>query len=229
MTQPGRRFDAVLFDMDGVLVDSEPWWNESRVEYAASLGREWTHEDQALCMGGNSREWAETMRERLGLGDVDAQAVQDAVVAGVVRRYRERPAPIIDDAPVHVRRIARERPVAIASSSHPAVIDAAVAALGLRETMGAIVSSDEVAQGKPAPDVYLLAASRLGVAAERCLVVEDSINGVRAGNAAGATVAIIPSHSVPAPPEAHEIADAVVGSLSELDPDALAEVLAPRG
>ena len=225
MTQPGRRFDAVLFDLDGVLVDSEPWWNESRVEYAAARGREWTAEDQALCMGANSGEWAETMRERLGL-DTDPQASQDAVVEGVVRRYRERPAPIIDDAPTHVRRIAGERLVAIASSSHPAVIDAAVAALGLRETMGAIVSSDEVSQGKPAPDVYRLAASRLGVAPERCLVVEDSINGVRAGKAAGATVVIIPSHSVPAPPEAHDIADAVVPSLSQLDPDALAEALA---
>jgi beta-phosphoglucomutase-like phosphatase (HAD superfamily) len=226
VTQPGRRFDAVLYDMDGVLVDSEPWWNESRVEYASSVGREWTPVDQALCMGGNSREWAEIMRERLGLDGVDSRSIQDAVVAGVVRRYQERPAPIIDDAPRHVRRIARERPVAIASSSHPAVIDAAVGALGLREVMGAIVSSDEVAQGKPAPDVYLMAASRLGVAPARCLVVEDSINGVRAGRAAGATVVIIPSHSVPAPPEAHDIADAVVPSLTALDPDALAEALA---
>jgi beta-phosphoglucomutase-like phosphatase (HAD superfamily) len=226
VTIPGRRFDAVLFDMDGVLVDSEPWWNESRVEFAASLGREWTHQDQAMCMGGNSPEWAGIMRNRLHLDDMDPQAIEDAVVQGVVRRYRERPAPIIDDAPAHVRRIARDRPVAIASSSHPAVIDAAVAALGLRETMGAIVSSDEVPLGKPSPDVYLLAAARLGVDATRCLVVEDSINGVRAGKAAGATVVLIPSHSVPAPPEAHGIADAIVPSLALLDPDALAQELA---
>jgi beta-phosphoglucomutase-like phosphatase (HAD superfamily) len=229
VTIPGRRFDAVLFDLDGVLVDSEPWWNESRVEFATGVGRAWTHEDQALCMGGNSPEWAGIMRDRLGLVDMDPRAIQDAVVAGVVRRYRDRPAPIIDDAPTHVRRIARDRPVAIASSSHPDVIAAAVAALGLRDTMGAIVSSDEVPLGKPSPDVYRLAASRLGVDAARCLVVEDSINGVRAGKAAGATVVLIPSHSVPPPPEANDIADAIVPSLSALDPDALARGLAaPR-
>jgi HAD superfamily hydrolase (TIGR01509 family) len=180
-------------------------------------------------MGGNSREWAEIMRDRLRLDGVDPAVIQAAVVEGVVRRYRERPAPIIDDAPTHVRRIARDRPVAIASSSHPAVIDAAVTALGLREVMGAIVSSDEVPRGKPAPDVYRLAATRLGVDPRRCLVVEDSINGVRAGKAAGATVVLVPSHSVPAPVEAHAIADAIVPSLAVLDPDALAASTAGRG
>ena len=222
MPIPGRRFDAVLFDLDGVLVDSEPWWNESRVAFAAAHGRTWTHEDQALCMGGNSREWATIMRDRLGLHELDVDAIQAAVVDGVVARDRERPAPILDDAPAEVRRIAVDHPVAIASSSHPAVIDAAVAALGLREVMGAIVSSDEVALGKPAPDVYRLAASRLGVDPTRCLVVEDSINGVRAGKAAGATVVLVPNLSVPAPPETHALADHVVPALAQLEPEALA-------
>jgi beta-phosphoglucomutase-like phosphatase (HAD superfamily) len=221
VTAPAPRFDAVLFDLDGVLVDSEPWWNESRVDFAAAHGLPWTPEDQALCMGGNSREWATIMRDRLGLFQLDVGVIEDAVVAGVVSRYRERPAPIIDDSPAHVRRIARDHPVAIASSSHPDVIEAAVGALGLRELMGAIVSSDEVASGKPAPDVYLLAAARLGVDASRTVVVEDSINGVRAGRAAGALVVLIPSHSVPAPAEAHAIADLVVASLADLDPNTL--------
>jgi beta-phosphoglucomutase-like phosphatase (HAD superfamily) len=220
VTLPAR-FDAVLFDMDGVLVDSEPWWNDVRVAFARDQGRAWTHEDQALCMGGNSREWAEVMRERLRLPELAVEAIQDAVVAGVVRCYSTRPSPVIGDAPAQVRRIARDWPVAIASSSHRDVIAAAVDALGLHEVMGAIVSSDEVAAGKPAPDVYLLAAERLGVDPVRCLVVEDSINGVRAGRAAGMTVVLVPNASVPPPPEAYGIADAVVPSLDALDPDRL--------
>jgi beta-phosphoglucomutase-like phosphatase (HAD superfamily) len=216
-----RRFEAVLFDMDGVLVDSEPWWNEVRVAFARAHGRPWTHEDQATCMGGNSREWAEIMQARLRLPELAVEDILDAVVAGVVGRYRDSPGPIIDDAPAHVRRIAATRPVAIASSSHPEIIAAAMDALGVRDVLGAIVSSDEVPLGKPEPDVYLLAASRLGVEAGRCLVVEDSLNGVRAGKAAGMTVVLVPNASVPPGGNAHELADVVVPSLAVLDPDAL--------
>jgi beta-phosphoglucomutase-like phosphatase (HAD superfamily) len=217
----GRSFDAVLFDMDGVLVDSEPWWNEVRIAYARARGRTWSHDDQAACMGGNSREWAGVMQQRLGLADEPVEAIQDAVVAGVVAMYRDNPALIIDDAPRHVRRIAERYPVAIASSSHRDVIAAAMAALGLGDVLGAIVSSDDVPAGKPRPDVYLRAASLLGVAPGRCLVVEDSVNGVMAGKAAGMTVALVPNASVPPGGNARELADVVVSSLAALDPDAL--------
>ncbi len=216
-----RRFDAVLFDMDGVLVDSGPWWYEVRAAFAASHGRPWTRDDEVLTMGGNSREWAEVMQRRLGLADVRVGAIQDAVVAGVVQRYRERPAPVIGDAPAEVRRIARHYGVAIASSSHRDVIAATIRALGLAGDLGAIVSSDEVPAGKPAPDVYLLAAERLGVVPTRCLVVEDSINGVRAAKAAGMTVALVPNASVPPSARADDVADHIVATLAELDPDAL--------
>ena len=221
MSAQPRRFDAVLFDLDGVLVNSEPWWNEARVEFALAHGRPWTPDDQALCMGGNSREWAAIMQSRLGLPDMTVDTIQDAVVAGVVERYHANPVPIIADAPAQVRRIARDRPAAIASSSHRDIIAAAVDALGLHEVLGAIVSSDEVSLGKPAPDVYLLAATRLGVAPGRCLVVEDSANGIRAGKAAGMTVVLVPNGSFPPADETVELADHVVRSLAELDPDAL--------
>jgi beta-phosphoglucomutase-like phosphatase (HAD superfamily) len=214
-------FDAVLFDLDGVLVHSEPWWNAARVEFAGVHDRAWTHDDEALCMGGNSREWAEVMQTRLRLPDMTVEAIQDAIVAGVVDRYQANPTPIIADAPAQVRRIARDRPVAIASSAHADIIAAAVDALGLHGVLGAIVSSDEVPYGKPAPDVYLLAATRLGVAPDRCLVVEDSVNGVRAGKAAGMTVVLVPNTSDPPTGEARELADHIVGSLADLDPDAL--------
>ena len=111
--------------------------------------------------------------------------------------------------------------MAIASSAHPRVIAAAVEALGIADVMGAIVSADEVARGKPAPDVYLAAAARIGADPRRCLVVEDSLNGVSAGRAAGMTVVLVPNATVPPTGNARELADHVLGSLAELDPDAL--------
>ena len=213
-----RPIDAVLFDLDGVLTDSEPWWNEVRTAFARSHGREWTDEDQGSVMGGNSAEWAATMRRRLRLDDVSEADIQRAIVDGVVECYRTLPSPVIPGAPDEVRRIAATRPVALASSSHPAVIAAAVDALGLHGVFGVVVSSDEVAEGKPAPDVYLRAASLLGVAGDRCLVLEDSLNGVRAGKAAGAFVVLVPNPSVPPAGDARELADRVVERLSLVDP-----------
>ena len=211
-------FDAVLFDLDGVLVDTEPWWDAVRLEFARGHGRPWGIEDQHAVMGGNSREWSETMRERLALDHLDAAAIEDAIVAGVVGMYRTTPVPVITGAPEAVRRIAASHPVAIASSAHRAVIEAAVEAMGLGGVLGAVVSSDDVPAGKPEPDVYLLAARRLGVAPERCLVVEDSANGVRAGKAAGMTVVLIPNASTPPPAEAVERADIVLDRIGDLDP-----------
>ena len=220
--EPGtRRVDAVLFDLDGVLTDSEPWWDGVRVEFAHAHDRAWSHEDQHAVMGANSREWAQIMRTRLRLEHLDADAVEQAIVDGVVERYRTLPSPVIAGAPAQVRRIAASRPVAIASSSHRRVIEAAVDSLGLHDVFGAVVSSDEVSRGKPAPDVYLLAAERLGVGADRCAVVEDSLNGVRSGKSAGAYVVLVPNPSVPPAGDARDRADLVLERLADLDPDRL--------
>ena len=217
MREP-RRFDAVLFDLDGVLVDSEPWWNEVRIAFAGAHGRTWTDDDHHAVMGANSRGWAITMRDRLQLDGMDLDAIQDAVVTGVVERYRTEPPPVIPGATAAVRRIAAQVPVAIASSAHPDVIAAAIDALGLRDVLGAIVSSDDVPHGKPAPDVYLAAAAQLGVEPARCLVVEDSVNGVRAGKAAGMFVVLVPNESVPPRPGTAALADLVIDRLADLDP-----------
>ncbi len=221
MPDPSRRFDAVLFDMDGVLVDSEPRWNDVRIAYATARGLSWTLEDQRACMGGNSRQWSETMKERLGLTAEPIERIEADVVAGVVDLFHRGGVEVISGAREAVRRIAAAWPVAIASSAHPDVISAAVDALGLHDVFGAITSADEVPHGKPEPDVYLLAARRLGIAPQRCLVVEDSANGVLAGKAAGAHVVLIPNPSVPPAEEAFDAADTVVPSLADLDPDML--------
>ena len=206
---------AVLFDLDGVLVDSEPWWHEVRVAWAAARGRAWREEDSRLCMGRNSREWSEVMRERLDVADAPL-AIEREIVAALVARYASEPVPLVADAPAAAAAIAARLPVAIASSAHPAVIRAAVEAAGLAASFSTIVSSDDVARGKPAPDVFLEAARRLGVAPPRCLVIEDSRNGVLAGRAAGMRVVLVPNASMPPGPGVIEMADIVLERLADL-------------
>ncbi|MFH0751567.1 MAG: HAD family phosphatase [Chloroflexota bacterium] len=207
--------EAVLFDLDGVLVDTEPWWHEVRVAWAGARGGSWSAADSHLCMGRNSREWSEIMRERLGVPDAPV-AIERAIVAALVERYARLPVPLVAGAPAAAAAIAARVPVAIASSAHPAVIRAAVSAAGLASVFATIVSSDDVARGKPAPDVYLEAARRLDVVPARCLVIEDSRNGVLAGRAAGMRVVLVPNASVPPGRGVAEIADAVLERLADL-------------
>jgi beta-phosphoglucomutase-like phosphatase (HAD superfamily) len=214
----GRRFDAVLFDMDGVLVDSEHHWNEVRIAFATAHGRPWGPDDQRAVMGGNTRQWAATVRARLRLEEVDPEHLAREVVDGVVARFECGDVSVITGAADAVRSVAAIVPVAISTSAHMDVVRAAVALLGLEGVFGAMASSDEVGHGKPEPDVYLLAASRLGVDPARCLVVEDSLNGLLAGKAAGATVVLVPNPSTPPEPDTEAHADMVLASLAALVP-----------
>jgi HAD superfamily hydrolase (TIGR01509 family) len=213
----GETVDAVVFDLDGVIVDSEIWWDEARRDFAAARGKAWTEDDRLAVMGANSRQWSRTMRRRLGIED-DERAIERAIVDAVVDRYHREGAPRIEGAAEAVRRIAARWPTAVASSAHREVIEAALEATGLAGVFRVVVSSDEVAHGKPEPDVYLEAARRLGVAPGRCLVIEDSYNGVRAARAAGMTVVLVPNETIPPPPGTPELAHAVVDRLAELDP-----------
>jgi HAD superfamily hydrolase (TIGR01509 family) len=222
----GTPASAVIFDLDGVLLDSEHWWDGVRAEFARAHGKRWTEAEREAVMGANSRQWAATIRERLGL-DMPAEDVERAIVDGMLARYASEPVPVIDGVTEAVRRIAARHPVAIASSSHPDVIAAALRATGLDDLFAVVVSSDEVERGKPAPDVYLAAARRLAVEPERTVVIEDSINGVRAGRAAGMRVILVPNASMPPAPGTAELANAVVERIADLDPDTLT-VLAER-
>ncbi len=213
---PGGPVAGVVFDLDGVLVDSEIWWDDVRKAWAADHGAQWTEDDRHAVMGANSRQWSRTMRDRLGL-DVAPAAIEAAIVERVVARYRDEGPPRIEGAVDAVERIAALVPVAVASSAHRAVIDAALDGLGLGDRFAVVVSSDEVERGKPEPDVYLEAARRLGIPPQRLAVVEDSLNGVRAAKAAGMRVVLVPNASIPPAPGAAEIADLVVNSLSHLD------------
>lgn len=206
---------AVIFDLDGVLVDSEIWWDEVRQAFAREQGRPWTVADREAVMGQNSRQWSATMRQRMML-DLDETAIERAIVDGVVRRYLAEGAPRIAGAVDTVRELARRFPLAVASSAHRDVIDAALDALDLADAFRVVVSSDEVEHGKPAPDVYLEAARRLGIEPSACLVVEDSRNGVLAARGAGMRVVLVPNASVPPAPGTAEHADLVLQQLSGL-------------
>jgi HAD superfamily hydrolase (TIGR01509 family) len=217
---------AVIFDLDGVIVDSEIWWDEVRQDYARRLGREWTLDDRHAVMGQNSRQWSRTIRDRLHL-DLAPEAIEEAIVEAMVERYARQGAPTIPGAVDAVRRTADQVPIALASSSHPRVIEAALAATGLTDSFRVVVSSDEVDHGKPEPDVFLAAAQRLGAAPADILVIEDSLNGLKAARAAGMATLLVPNQSIPPAPGAEAYADRVLDSLVGFDPAEVAASL-PR-
>jgi len=216
------RARAVILDLDGVLLDSEIWWREVREDMLAEVGRTWSDADQAAVMGRNTRQWAQVMVERHGLGG-DPGAVASEVVGRMVERYRRRGAPAIDGVVGAVRALADRHPLAIASSAPLELIEVAIETAGLAGTFEVITTSDEVAAGKPSPDVYRLTARRLALRPCDCVVVEDTLNGLLAAREAGMAAVLVPNAAVPPAPGARESAAAVLDRLSDLDPDAILE------
>ncbi|WP_017558944.1 HAD family hydrolase [Nocardiopsis baichengensis] len=198
-------FAAVVFDMDGVIVESEHLWEENWTAYAARHGVRWTPEDTAACQGKSAPEWAAYLARACGVPDRAPEA-ETAVVDGLVAAVAEGRAPLLEGAAAMVRDAAARVPVALASSAARPVIDAALEAHGLADAFTATVSSAEVARGKPSPDVYREAASRLGRTGAECLGVEDSSNGIRAAAAAGLTVIAVPNPAYPPKPDALDLA-----------------------
>jgi HAD superfamily hydrolase (TIGR01509 family) len=216
----GGRFDAVVFDMDGVLVDTEHLWDEVREELTTEWGGRYTPEAQEAMMGMSSTEWSRYLHETVGLRE-PPETINAEVVRRMLERY-ETELPVIPGAPDAVRRLADAGfRLAVASSSNRELIEAVLRRLGLGASFEVTVSSEEVARGKPAPDVYLEAVRRLGVPPERCAAVEDSASGIRAAHAAGMHVVAYPNRHYPPAPDALELADVVLDSLSGLDAGSL--------
>ncbi|WP_405428032.1 HAD family hydrolase [Micromonospora sp. NBC_00617] len=216
--------DAVVFDLDGVIVDSEPVWEEVRRAYVAAHGGSWQPDTQRRLMGMSTGEWAHYLSGELGVRR-SAEQVADEVVREMARRYTEH-VPLIDGADEVVRRLAARWPLGLASSSPTRLIAAALDATGLAGAFGATLSTEETERGKPAPDVYLTVARRLGVDPTRCAAVEDSSNGVRSAAAAGMRVVAVPHLSYPLDPDAAGLAVVTLGSIGELTPELVADLVA---
>ena len=206
--------DAVVFDLDGVLIQSEEVWDDVRERFVRERGGRYDAEIQRAMMGMSSPEWSRYLHEHAGVPD-EPDAINAEVVRRLLSAYHDR-LPLIPGALDAVRRLADRFPLGIASSSNRELIDAVLEAAGLAPLFAATVSSEEVAHGKPEPDVYLEAARRLGVAPERCAAVEDSHGGIRAAKNAGMRVVAIPNPSYPPDDEALALADVIIDSLDEL-------------
>lgn len=208
---------AVVFDMDGVLVDSEEIWDEIRRGLAADAGRPWPDDATRAMQGMSTAEWSAYLTGTVGVPGEPAEVARQ-VIDAMARRYRER-LPLLPGAVAAVERLAGAFTLGLASSSPRSLIDAVLDAAGLTALFRATVSSEEVAAGKPAPDVYAEALRRLDVDAAAAVAIEDSTNGLRAAAAAGMGVVAVPHDAFPPAGEALALAGAVVGSLDEVTPE----------
>jgi HAD superfamily hydrolase (TIGR01509 family) len=208
---------AVVFDMDGVLIESEEVWDDVRAAYVRERGGRYDDEVQRAMMGMSSTEWAQYLHDVADVPD-EPETINDEVVRRMLDAYREH-LPLIEGAVEAVQRLAARYPLGLASSSNRSLIDAVLLVAGLTPFFAATVSSEEVARGKPAPDVYLEAARRLNVDAQHCAAVEDSHGGIRSAKAAGMRVIAIPNPSYPPDEESLAQADVTIRTLDELTPE----------
>ena len=210
------RIGAVIFDLDGVLIDSERVWNAARREVALRHGGRWPPNAQREMMGMSSTEWSSYMHNELGV-PLPPNQISSNVVSRLEELYRKR-LPLIPGGLEAVGALAEVWPLGLASSANRPIIELVLDLAGMDSLFSATVSSEEVARGKPAPDVYLEAARRVGVPADSCAAVEDSSNGLRSAAAAGMTVVAVPNREFPPSDDALALADDVLDSLPQLTP-----------
>jgi HAD superfamily hydrolase (TIGR01509 family) len=213
--------EAVLFDMDGLLVDSEKTWYLVELEVMARLGGDFGPENQVEMLGGTMLSGAQYMLELSGRTDVSVEEIAEQMLDGMVTHLRRGP---VDWMPGAQRLLAAVEeagvPRALVSSSHRAIVDAVLDAVG-REHFDVTVSGDDVTETKPAPEPYLLAATLLGVDPRRCVAVEDSPPGAASAHAAGCVTIAVPSIK----PVPDDVTDLQAGSLEDVDLDVLARLM----
>jgi len=211
---------AVVFDLDGVLIDSEPVWEQVRRGLVTERGGHWATDAQRRLMGMSTPEWARYLSEDLGVG-LPPGEVAALVTERMAARYREH-IPLLPGAAGAVRRLAGRWPLGLASSAPAVLIETVLQAAGLGPDFQVTMSTEQVPHGKPAPDIYLTVTARLGVAPTSCAAVEDSSNGLRSAAAAGLHVIAIPHPKYPPDPDALALASLVLSDLDGLTPDAVA-------
>ena len=213
---------AIIFDLDGVLLDSEQRWNEAKEALVREAGGTWLEEAPEVMMGMSSPEWSAYLRDDLGV-QRDLDAINDDVVRRMHESYEDG-LPLLPGALETVRALAARWPLGLASSSNREIIDVFLERSGVGDLFGATVSSEQVARGKPAPDVYLETARRLDVDPRACVAIEDSSNGLRAAHAAGMPVIAAPNPHYPPGDDALALAAAVVDGVGEVTPELIASL-----
>ena len=211
--------EGVIFDLDGVLIDSERVWDRARRETVERAGGRWSERASTDMLGMSAPEWSAYLRDALAV-PLDAPEINRRVLAAVTAQL-QRELPLMPGACAAVHRVARRWPLGLASSSNRGVIDLVLEKSGLTRSFAATVSSEEVEHGKPAPDVYLAAAHALAVDPRRTVAIEDSANGIRSADAAGMVVVAVPNREFPPAPDALALASLSVDTLDRLRPEAL--------
>jgi HAD superfamily hydrolase (TIGR01509 family) len=221
--------DAVIFDLDGVLLDSESAWLDAKRAVVDEWGGRWKEEASRAMLGMSAPEWSVYMRDELAV-DRAPEEIDAEVVKRLLEVYRER-MPLLPGAVEAVERLAARWPLGLASSSNLEVIEVVMEAGGFARHFDTWVSSEEVARGKPAPDVFLEAARRMDADPTACAAIEDSHNGILAAHAAGMAVVALPNHEFPPGEEALAKADHVLDSLDGLTVEAISGLsrTPPRG
>ena len=219
--------EAIIFDMDGVLVDSEVYWDKSRVDFARDRGLVWTDEFQRLAMGRSTVGWAGVMQEKLALSETIDEIIAE-MKARVIAHYEER-MPTRPGALESVSHMKRHYRVGLASGSPTEIIKAVLSITGLDQIFEVMIYGDEVPRGKPAPDIYLEALSALGVSPADSLGIEDSANGLRSLRAAGMYAVAAPSPDFPLPDDALALADAHITTLEDFTVDLVRSIKRPHG
>jgi len=208
---------AVVLDLDGVVIDSEGVWEEVREAFVVQHGGQWPVDAQQRMMGMSTAEWAAFMHGDMGV-PLEPDEIAGGVIEAMLDRYRTG-LPLLRGAQAALARLAEHWPLGLASSSPREVVDAVLSLAEIDGLFRAVVSSDEVAAGKPAPDVYLAAARRLAVAPADAVAVEDSTNGIRAAHAAGMAVVAVPNPGFPPAGDALGLAAAQVPGIAAVTPE----------
>lgn len=224
MTTGTAIFDAVIFDMDGVLVESEHLWEENWIRYSSMHDYTWLASDTAMVQGMSVPEWARYLAGQIGSND--PHHIMEDIVANMIASLHGGRVELLPGSYEMVMTAAARVPIAVASSASYRFIEAVLEATGLRPSFGAVVSSEQVPRGKPAPDVYEEAARRIGVDPTRVIAIEDSSNGLRAAAAAGMHVIALPNATYPPKPDALALCANIATSTDDVR-DYLVEHLPP--
>ncbi len=219
---PPMPIQAVVFDMDGILVASEDYWFQSRIDYMASLGKVWTMDDQRVAMGRNTIEWAQVMKERMQL-DQSLDTIMDEVKGRVIR-LMEQNLPVLPGALESVHTAASKYRVALASGSPTEVIKSVISLMKLDSVFETMVYGDDMPHGKPSPDIYFETARRMNLPPSAFIGIEDSSNGVRALHNAGMRIIAVPSPGFTLPPDVAALADITLATLEHFSLNAIADL-----